>query len=98
METTVKEIASLKAETLNRLSNWDAYSDSVPKLISDTGSGTPIVIDKERLDFIKCDDMEAFLAWTRALETDGDLETTLMEVKYEVAVELAKILSVIPYL
>ncbi|OMO53311.1 Zinc finger, RING-type [Corchorus capsularis] len=64
METTVKEIASLKAV------------DMIEE------------IDKERLD-----DMEAFLAWTRALETDRDLETTLMEVKYEVAVELAKILS-----
>ncbi|XWS52631.1 hypothetical protein CRYUN_Cryun11dG0087400 [Craigia yunnanensis] len=87
----VKQIATLKAETLNRLSNWGRYSTF-------DGSYDPRTtfsgkLDNEKLEFIKCEAMATRLAMSRALETNRDYETTLMEVQLEVGIELAKILA-----
>ncbi|KAE8692940.1 Alpha/beta-Hydrolases superfamily protein [Hibiscus syriacus] len=51
------------------------------------------MLDAGRTGFIWCDGMKTRLVKSRACEANRDLETTLMEVKYEVATELAKILS-----
>ncbi|TYI64921.1 hypothetical protein E1A91_D09G121600v1 [Gossypium mustelinum] len=77
----VKQIASLEAETLNRLSNWGRYSTSDDP----TRTG--------KVEFMRCDDMRTEVAMRRARETNRDLETTLMEVQLEVNIELAKLLS-----
>ncbi|GMI97345.1 hypothetical protein HRI_003403800 [Hibiscus trionum] len=79
----VKQIATLHAETLNRLRNWGRYS---------TFDG-PRTSDDENMEWIMRDAMKAELAMSRARETNRDFETTYMEVQWEVAVELAKILA-----
>ncbi|XVF69479.1 hypothetical protein PTKIN_Ptkin11bG0085400 [Pterospermum kingtungense] len=80
----VKQIATLKAETLNRLSNWGQYSSTL--------SGR---LDDEKLELIKfkCEDMTARFAMSRARETNRDYETSLMEVQLAVGIELAKFLA-----
>ncbi|KAK6235442.1 zinc finger protein [Theobroma cacao] len=88
----VKQIATLKAETLNRLSNWGRYYSTFDGSCDPrtTFSGK---LDKEQLDFIRCETMATTLAMSRARETNRDYETTLMEVQLEVGIELAKLLA-----
>ncbi|GMJ07050.1 hypothetical protein HRI_004374200 [Hibiscus trionum] len=92
----VKRIATLEAETLNRLSNpgrFPTSDDDSDDPRTPTTTTFSWMLDDGRAEFMWCDDMKRKLAKSRARETNRDLETTFMEVQYEVANELAKILS-----
>ncbi|KAE8683693.1 hypothetical protein F3Y22_tig00111192pilonHSYRG00023 [Hibiscus syriacus] len=91
----VKQIATMEAEDLNRLSNSEQFSTSnddsdYPRTPPPASS---CMLDPGRAEFMQCDYLKKRPAKSRACLTNRDLETTLMEVKYEVATELAKILS-----
>ncbi|KAL4284203.1 hypothetical protein GQ457_16G007430 [Hibiscus cannabinus] len=84
---TVKQIATLEADILNRLRHWKRYSTiDVPG--TSTGNS-----DKETMEWKACDAMKKELAMSRARETNRDFETTIMEVQWEVAIELGRILA-----
>ncbi|KAK8503494.1 hypothetical protein V6N13_094674 [Hibiscus sabdariffa] len=86
----VKQIAILEAEILNRLRHWGRYStfDGSYDLRTTTGKS-----DQESMEWMMCDAMKEELAMSRARETNRDFGTTFMEVQWEVAVELGRILA-----
>ncbi|KAK8596018.1 hypothetical protein V6N13_000682 [Hibiscus sabdariffa] len=86
----VKHIATLQAQTLNRLRHWGRYSTFDGSYDPRT---TTAKSDKESMEWMMCDAMKAELAMSRARETNRDLETTFMEVQWEVAIELGRILA-----
>ncbi|OMO62058.1 Zinc finger, RING-type [Corchorus olitorius] len=79
----VKEIAGMKAEILDRLSNWGRYTELDPSSSN----------YNEEEETNKCEAMTKELAMSRARESNLDYETTLLQVKLEVGIELANILS-----
>ncbi|KAL4282489.1 hypothetical protein GQ457_16G008870 [Hibiscus cannabinus] len=83
----VKQIATLEEEILNRLRHWGRYSTSNDPRTT-TGNS-----DKESMEWKTCDAMKAELAMSRARETNRDFGTTIMEVQWEVAIELGRILA-----
>ncbi|KAL4387417.1 hypothetical protein GQ457_09G004630 [Hibiscus cannabinus] len=86
MDMVKHMIATLQAQTLDRLRHWfDGSYD--PRTTSTAKS------DKESMEWMMCNAMKAELAMSKARETNRDLETTFMEVQWEVAIELGKILA-----
>ncbi|KAL4283709.1 hypothetical protein GQ457_16G007650 [Hibiscus cannabinus] len=85
----VKQIATLQAEILNRLRHWGRYStfDSPYDPRTTTGKS-----DQESMEWMMCDAMKAEQAISRARESNRDFGTTFMEVQWEVAIELGRIL------
>ncbi|KAJ4724431.1 RING/U-box superfamily protein [Melia azedarach] len=80
MEVTMNafEIAASKAELLLRLGNWSTYSTSD---------------NDEQLEFGRLEWMTEKLAMSRALASNKDYKTVLMEVELEVSIHLAKLLE-----
>ncbi|KAJ4724436.1 RING/U-box superfamily protein, partial [Melia azedarach] len=73
------EIAILKAEIFLRLGNWNHY------LAFD--------FNEEQLEFGRLETMTEELAMSRALASNRDYKTTLMEVELQVSIHLAKLLE-----
>ncbi|KAK9031014.1 hypothetical protein V6N11_032412 [Hibiscus sabdariffa] len=73
----VKHIATLQAQTLDRLRHWGRHStfdgSYDPRTTSTAKS------DEESMEWMMCDGMKAELAMSRARETNRDLEITFME-------------------
>ncbi|KAK8502523.1 hypothetical protein V6N13_095612 [Hibiscus sabdariffa] len=83
----VKQIATLEADILNRLRHWGRYS-TIDDPRTSTGNS-----DKESMEWKTCDAMKKELAMSRARETNRDFGTTILEVQWEVAIELGRILA-----
>ncbi|GMY16120.1 E3 ubiquitin-protein ligase ATL41-like [Fagus crenata] len=84
------QIAMLRAELLDTLSNWGHYSTYDGSYDPRTYSGK---LDTLELQRIRLDTMTSELALSRAHETKRDFETVMMEVELEVTKWLGMILA-----
>ncbi|XP_040990863.1 RING-H2 finger protein ATL1-like [Juglans microcarpa x Juglans regia] len=84
------QIATLRAELLDRLSNWGKYSTYDGSYDPRTFTGK---LDTLELQRVRLDTMTAELALWRARETKREFQTVLREVEFEVMRRLGRILA-----